>query len=90
MSARFKTLSRGVNDLLTTIKIKPDSIQKILQEGELDYTGCLTGGTGWMTLIKLLPVTNFIFSFRAAITEKYKYIKHQSNRESVISNRTKV
>lgn len=21
----------------------------ILQEGELDYTGCLTGGTGWTT-----------------------------------------
>lgn len=25
----------------------------ILQEAELDYTGCLTGGTGWTTLIKL-------------------------------------
>lgn len=44
----------------------------ILQEGEQDYTGCLTGGTGWTTLIKLLPVTNSIFGFRAAITEKYK------------------
>lgn len=52
----------------------------ILQEGEQDYTGCLTGGTGWTTLIKLLPVTNSIFwffGFRAAITEKYKYIKHR-------------